>query len=151
MTGWFGFKTPQDLLGKLERELAKLERDPSDADAAFNFFITAWSLVDWLGLKDKKSLRQKEPVIAACAHLADGSKHFHLDNTSHTSVGGTARGGDWAKQPLRMDPGQRPASSTGLFVRLEGDAAKHFGAFPSALVLARETIAWFRKTVPSAT
>jgi hypothetical protein len=150
MTGWFGFKTPEDLLAKLERELAKLEANPSDADTAFNLFVTAWSLIDWLHPGDKtarESLRNQYPILQVCAHIADGSKHLQLNNPRHISVRGIPRGGNWAARPSQMNPGQLPVSACALFVHLEGDAATEFGSFPSALDLACRTVEWFKAYV----
>lgn len=147
MTDWFGFETPQDLYAKLERDLAKLRRDHGDADSAFNLFITAWSMIDWIHPANshaRESLRTKHPVLQACAHLANGSKHLKLTSPRHRSVKTTARGADRGKRPLRMSPGQRPVSANALFVHLEGDAAKEFGSFPSALTLAEATVDWLR-------
>lgn len=147
MPGWFGFETLEDLLDKLGRDLEKLNQDPGDADTAFNCFITAWSLIDWLHPGDpstREALRRENPVLQACAHLADGSKHLRLNNPRHVSVRNTARGGNRGARPFRMNPGQRPVSATALFVHLEGDAAQQFGSFPSALDLARKTVDWLK-------
>jgi hypothetical protein len=150
MAEWFGFTTVKDLKQKLGRDLEKLRRDPTDADVAFNFFITAWSLVDWAHPRNRKAreaLRSKHPVLQACAHLADGSKHLELDNPKHRSVVGTPRGGNWAKRPLRMSPGRMPVDKSALFVHLEGAAAKAFGEFPSALEVADATFVWVDKNL----
>jgi hypothetical protein len=146
MSGWFGFETPNDLLLKLERELAKLNQDPSDGDTAFNLFVTGWSLIDWCNPNDRKAreaLCSKHPVLQVCAHLADGSKHLRLTNPKRNSVRGISRGGNWASRPIRLSPGKLPVSN-GHFVHLEGDAAKAFGEFPSALDLAKELVAWLK-------
>ena len=46
--GVFGLKTPADLLQKMARELARLRDDPDNVDHAFNFFVTAEHMLDWL-------------------------------------------------------------------------------------------------------
>lgn len=150
MPNWFDFETPEDLLAKLERELARLKQDPADGDTAFNLFITAWSLVDWLHPGDasrREMLRSQNLILQACAHLADGSKHLQLHNRRHVSVLNTSRGADRGKWPLRMSPGERPVSPTALFVHLTGSPAEEFGSFPSALDLAEETVAWLQNYV----
>lgn len=152
MSGWFGFETSKDLLEKLERDLEKLHQDPGDADTAFNFFITAWSLIDWLYPNKplmRKALRQQNPILQACAHLADGSKHLQLNNPDHVSIRNTARGAERRAWPFQMNPGERPVSVTALFVHLEGEPARHYGGFPSALHLARETVAWLKTYMAS--
>ena len=147
MSGWLGFKTPGELLAKLERELDKLRQNPADPDVTYNFFLTAWSLVDWFHPNDKDArerLRAANPILQVCAHLADGSKHFELRNRRHHSVVNTMRGGNWAERPLGLSPGERPVSATALFVHLAGEPAKRFGRFPSAVTLAEATLEWFR-------
>jgi hypothetical protein len=152
MSGWFGFRTPEDLLEKLERDLEKLHQNPGDADTAFNFFITAWSLIDWLHPNDHsicEALRHKNPILQACAHLADGSKHLQLKNLRHVSIRNTVRGAARWAWPFRMSPGERPVSATALFVHLEGEAAGKFGSFPSALDLAKATGVWLKAYMAS--
>lgn len=149
MPRWFGFETPEDLLDKLERDLEKLNQDPGDADTAFNFFITAWSLIDWLhpgkeNRSTRNALRKKNPILQACADLANGSKHLIRDKPEHVSVHNTARGGNRGAWPFRMNPGHRPVSATALFVHFDGNAAQQLGSFPSAIDLARKTVAWFK-------
>jgi len=144
---WFGFRSPQELLAKLERELTRLQQNPSDGDTTFNFFITAWSLVDWLhpgNPSAREALRANHPILQVVAHLADGAKHFQLGNPKHRSVLNTARGANWGAWPMPMNPGQRPVSPSALFVHLDGDAAKEFGSFPAAVKLAEATLAWLR-------
>ena len=44
--GFFSLKTPHDLLTKLEADRDRIEADPLDVYAAFDFCVTAWHLVD---------------------------------------------------------------------------------------------------------
>ncbi len=46
--GFFEIKTPQDLLDKLKREYMHLQKSTLNQDIAFNFFITAEHISDWL-------------------------------------------------------------------------------------------------------
>jgi len=41
-------ETAQLLFEKLTRDLARLETWPNDADIAFNFFLAADAILDWL-------------------------------------------------------------------------------------------------------
>lgn len=150
MPEWLGFRTPQDLLAKLERELTRLQKNPGDADTTFNFFITAWSLVDWLhpgNPSARKALCAKHPVLQVVAHLADGAKHFQLGNPKRHSVLNTARGANRGAWPISMNPGQRPVSPRALFVHLDGDAGREFGSFTAAVKLAEATLAWLREYI----
>src|SRR5690348_10091676 len=85
--GFFELATPKDLFQKMESDLAALRKDPSDSYSAFNFFITAEHLPDWLSLKD---LRKQTPLLRVVSHLANGAKHFQLDPRRHTSVDSTS-------------------------------------------------------------
>lgn len=148
MSGWLGFESPVDLLKKLERDCQKLIDNPADDDAARNFFVDAWSLVDWFNPNDKNArerIRTANPILQVCAHIADGSKHFELSNPNHCSVVNTARGGEWAERPFGLSPGQRPVSAGALFVHLDGEQAKNFGLFPSAAHLAKLVLQWFHE------
>jgi hypothetical protein len=100
MHGFFDVKTPRDLLQKLEREYERLRENPADADHAFNFFVTAEHIPDWIYNQDMPTrgtgrpdlLENKKPgdfknthtVLRICSHLANGGKHFHLDR--HQSI-----------------------------------------------------------------
>ena len=46
--GFIPLQTPKDLLAKLEHDLGRMEADPTDAYAAFDFFVTAEHVLDWL-------------------------------------------------------------------------------------------------------
>lgn len=91
---WQGFsgqlQTPRDLVGKLRRDLQRLRRNPRDADAAFDYFVTADSLVDWLwpgatGKQQREAARSSDPMKTVY-HLASGAKHFRAEHKGHTSV-----------------------------------------------------------------
>jgi hypothetical protein len=109
MYKFFDLKTPGDLLRKLEREYDRWNADPLNVDLAWNFFVTAEHLPDWIyyqdmpisgkprpDLLDGKTLYdfkmdRAHPELRVCSHLANGAKHFHLGNTNLTSVTGTGQ------------------------------------------------------------
>jgi hypothetical protein len=85
-TGIFGLNESDDLLNKLEHDFQRLQDDMGQQAmlyTAFDFFVTAYSLVDW-----EKKYRVLTPAAVAalyapmlikiCADLANGSKHFQL-------------------------------------------------------------------------
>ncbi len=45
---WFELRTPADLLAKLKADGERLRAEPADSHAAFDFFVTAWHLADWV-------------------------------------------------------------------------------------------------------
>ena len=73
LAGIFDLKTPKDLLEKLGRDLERLRAAPNDTDHAFNFFVTAEHMPDWLhpGNKGKRDReRKRQGGDAARASLA---------------------------------------------------------------------------------
>jgi hypothetical protein len=48
MPGALHLKTPRDLFANLGHDLEQLKQRPDDPYAAFNFFVTAEHILDWL-------------------------------------------------------------------------------------------------------
>src|SRR5688572_27857908 len=76
-------RTPTDLLRKLEHDLARIERDPLDAYAAFDFFATAHLLLDRIysstnpkARADRKAAEATDYLVQLCAQIANGSTLF---------------------------------------------------------------------------
>jgi hypothetical protein len=91
MTGLFHLRTARDLLAKLRHDGERLKRNHVDAHAAFDFFVTATHLADWLhqGDEDKaKAMIKDNALLRVCRDIANGSKHFEARSTR--PVKGTA-------------------------------------------------------------
>ncbi len=92
LNGWFSLRTPEDLLGKLEADFDRLcAANPTSVDAqyaAFDFFVTAEHFPDWLCHTIGGSLTQHRtyPDGALVSHVANGAKHFRVDDSRHTTV-----------------------------------------------------------------
>jgi hypothetical protein len=92
LNGFFSLRTPKELLGKLEADFSRLRAaNPTSVDAqyaAFDFFVTAEHLPDWLSRAVGGSLTQHRayPDGALVSHVANGAKHFRVDVTRHTTV-----------------------------------------------------------------
>ena len=102
-----GLSTSYDLFQKLEHDSELLLRQrPETQDEqrleeyeAFNFFVTAWHLhKDWLGSESiEKPIHSLTKISAAHPHMkeirhairdiANGSKHFALDESPKVSIG----------------------------------------------------------------
>jgi hypothetical protein len=100
LNGFFSLRTPKDLLRKLESDFARLQAaDPTSAEAqyaAFDFFITAEHLPDWLlhSTGGSKTQYRAYPEGALISHIANGAKHFRVDVKRHNTVRDTdARAG----------------------------------------------------------
>jgi len=99
--GFFGVRSPHDLLAKLRHDLDRLT-DPQQRfhqQAAFDFFVTAEHIVDWLhpdqvandraALDRRKAFRASHPLLRLVSHLANSGKHFEAFAKQHRSVAGT--------------------------------------------------------------
>ena len=60
---FFQLVTPAHLFEKMERDLEALNASSSDSMLAFNFFVTAENLPDWLG---QRSLVREQPMLGLC-------------------------------------------------------------------------------------
>jgi len=79
--GFFELQTPNDLLQKMRHDLEQMKVHPFDAYLAFNFFITAESMLDWYFPGDENKVKRNELrnstwFLKATSDLATGAKHF---------------------------------------------------------------------------
>jgi hypothetical protein len=145
MEGIFDLKTPDDLRGKLRRDLAKLREAPLDADAAFNFFVTAEHMLDWVYPKHVNDLkrtqtRESSIYLQVCSHLANGAKHFEVEAKRHKSVDDTGQTSSYFP-PSYFPPSYFPPGYFGggrLIVHLKGDAANALGQTIGVIGLAEK-------------
>ncbi len=73
MKGLFELKSAKDLLKKLESDLKQFKADPNNAYVAFNFFVTAEHLPDWMHPgPDKRAteIRNASVLLQVCSHVA---------------------------------------------------------------------------------
>lgn len=150
MTGVWQLSTPRELLAKMERELGRMRSAPHEADHAFNFFVTAESLVDWLhpgnkARQKRTALRDSDPLLQATSHLASSAKHFSQLSSHHQSVGQTHLAG--APPPLLMYSLSKfpshPIRGLHLRVSLTGNAAAALGQTVEALELAERVLSFW--------
>lgn len=90
--GLFRLRTATDLRVKLRHDLKRLQSNPLDEYAAFDFFVTAFHMLEWLHPKDaprRKAMRKASTLLQICDHLASGSKHFEANDPKHQSVDDT--------------------------------------------------------------
>ena len=152
--GFLDLRTHADLFNKLEWEFKHLSENPKNSYIAYNFFVTAWHLLEWEfpdpeGRLVRKSLRDQNPVLQICEHLAVGAKHFAPSSSKHQSVLGSKRrapsggswGGAWGESwggTWGRDPGGQ------LIVILDGEAAAMFGDAIDVLDLADQAMGYWR-------
>ncbi len=141
-SGLFELKTPADLFRKLEHDLRRLEAEPLNAYAAFDFFVTAEHMLDWVHPNDpagQKTERQSAPLLEVCSHLANGSKHFQATNPRHRSVGDTKLHGGAFSSGF-----SRGFDISRLEVHLQGNAAAAIGQVVEVTDLARKVLDHWR-------
>lgn len=139
-------QSAQDLLGKLERDFERIKGDPHDADAAFDFFVTAEHLGEWLPGKNPLAHdggHGGSGLLEVVCHLANGAKHFEATSPRHQSVRDvTDRGGAFqsnAFQANAFDVG-------GLAVEHNGFDARAPGKI-DVLTLASDVLAFWKARI----
>jgi hypothetical protein len=135
-------QTPGDLLEKLRHDLKRLEDSPADVYAAFDFFVTAEHMLDWIypnGPKRREQERKSNILLPICSHIANGAKHFQANYKHHQSVSAivSQEGGF---QPSAFQPSAFPVST--LVIQLDSQAAAELGTGPEieCLELARRVL-----------
>jgi hypothetical protein len=124
----------------MRRDLARLERDPNDDDAAWDFFIEAEHIRHWTG-RYRGTPPGIEPLDTMW-QLANKAKHFKAENRKPRRVQATGRRG--AFQPDAFDP--RAFDTERLVVELDNPPE-----IKTALDLAREAVAFWEKELRRAT
>ena len=129
MKGFGQLDRPHDLLDKLKHDFARVTADCGDTYAAFDFFVTAEHMVDWLlpgftHKQERAALRASDPILQVVSHIANGSKHFVAEARHHHHVQHV----DAPPPAFQPDAFQSNAFQTGeLYVTLEGTAAQALG------------------------
>ena len=144
MKGTFELKTPQDLLQKLRFDLDQLKKDATNTYLAFNFFVTAEHMKDWLfpgraNQMNRENLEKASPLLQVCSHVANGAKHFQVEAKHHRSVSDTVRTGGWGSGHW----GSGHWGEGALVVQLQGDAEKHLGSSIKVVELADSILSFW--------
>jgi hypothetical protein len=93
--GFFTLRTPSDLLDKLEADFNRLQSADAVSKeaqyAAYDFFVTANHIVDWLSMfsGDRKAQLRTYKDGTLVSHIANGVKHFRVDVNRHRVVSDT--------------------------------------------------------------
>jgi hypothetical protein len=85
--GFIELKSVSDYWKKLLFDYTELKKRDNDTYIAFNFFVTAYHLLDWVfegNYSDERTELNKEPILKICSHIANGIKHF--EPKRHNSV-----------------------------------------------------------------
>lgn len=105
--GIFTLKTPVQLFAKLCKDYERVKANPTDANSWFNFVVTANHLPEWESEADTVSagkLREREPILRICDHLARNAKHFTArDRKRKGTISINAVAGTNEAQTVRWD------------------------------------------------
>jgi hypothetical protein len=151
-------RSPCDLLRKLEYDLARMTSASSDHYAAFDFFVTADSLVDWnwpeqpddqaldsQNREVRRKVRKLEIMPRIAAHIANGGKHFVV--TRHNSITGVEKARIYAEGVLEERVFYEP-----VLVHLTSEEAGALGCATSveAEFLASKLLEYWRSKLNNA-
>src|SRR5829696_3358027 len=91
MAGVFGSISAKDLLSKLGRDLDAVRRSLNDVDSAFNFFVTAEHMLDWLypgSMKRKvREDARKGDVCCSSCRTSQMARNMVLDADAAKAFG----------------------------------------------------------------
>jgi hypothetical protein len=97
-----GLRSAVDLFHKLQRDVARLDREVTN-DQFFNLVITGYSLIDWVkcdaslpaSARTPEAIAglHNEPWLKVCGDLANASKHFVLNKRKPVTKEVTSRAG----------------------------------------------------------
>jgi hypothetical protein len=145
LVGFFHLQTPEDLFRKLQRDYERVEADPASSDAAFDFFITATHIPEWLAKANRPHVvpsgQRDLALLDTCKHLGNGAKHFVVnrhDAVQHGDVGPNTYGS--AKYGLATY-----GATDNLLVTLAPDEASVLGTSQRlAKDLAQDVLSYWR-------
>lgn len=151
--GLFTLRTAVDLRCKLNHDYQRMLAAPTDSYAAFDFFVTAEHMLDWIhpknaGAKARGRARKESVLLKICSHVANGAKHFEVEDKTHDSVADTAltlgrpRPQQYVGSSIRTSNVRFPGR---LMVRLSGRAKADFGDSIAAPDLALRLIQFWEQ------
>lgn len=145
-SGFGELRTPRDLVRKLEHDLRRMEESPEDQFAAFDFFVTAEHIVDWLhpnGKAERNALRSHNALLRVTSHVANGAKHFAATAKCHRSVANL-------KKSRYAEPGyfEEGYVAEPLVVHLTTDEAREIGSGSiEAVALAQRVLEYWSANI----
>lgn len=151
--GFFDLQTPLDLLRKLRHDFGRLKESPLDSYAAFDFFVTAFHMLEWRHPDNAKRRQMerdsrqterdsKSKLLWICSHLANGSKHFQATRRDAVKDTAVHQG---AFDPIAFDSNAFDVGE--LRVELDGKASREFGASIGVLELASKALHFWEEHI----
>ncbi len=107
--GLWGLDSPEALFGKLTRDLARMRAAPRDPDPAFDFFVTAYHMHEWVAQGDKALAKtlETDDLILSAGHIATRGKHFSAQAKKWVQLQSTE---NKAPGPLSVTPAAMPTA-----------------------------------------
>jgi hypothetical protein len=140
--GFFELQTAKDLLRKLQHDSDRLKKSPVDSHAAFDFFVTAYHMLEWKYPNgDGRTQTYLENWFQVCRHLANGAKHFQAvrgNSVKNTLV---------HKGAFDQNAFSHAFDVSELRVELDGEAAREFGPSIGVLELADKVLHFWQERV----
>ncbi len=87
--GFIELRNVDDYWKKLNFDFENLKQDDENVYVAFNFFVTAYHLIDWIfegQYTEERTVLNRKPIVKLCNHVANGIKHFETKAKRHNSV-----------------------------------------------------------------
>jgi hypothetical protein len=146
--GFGELKTPRDLVKKLEHDFERIRSTPQDQYAAFDFFVTAEHIVDWIYPTDKKKREEQRalPLLGLISHIANGAKHFEATAKHHDFVTDVEKSryveADYVEEDYFDDP---------LLIHLSSKHQEYFGtSCIEVITFAAKVLQYWREHAPKA-
>ncbi|MEX0812077.1 MAG: hypothetical protein WD048_07650 [Chitinophagales bacterium] len=140
--GFIELYTVNDYWKKLEFDFANLTKNKDDVYLAFNFFVTAYHLIDWVFQgrysNDRAKLNSK-PILRLCNHIASGIKHFAVDSQRHKSVREIKKNRYFEKGYIEEGYIESP-----IIIYLEDELKSEFGESIAIIDLAKKVMHFWK-------
>ena len=77
-----------DLWNKVKHDYELIQKQPNEVYFLYNFFVTAYHMVDWYAEGNKNLRKEIESnlIIKIAYHIANGAKHLVLNNPKNNAV-----------------------------------------------------------------
>ena len=147
--GVFGLGSHTDLFKKLEWEHAQLLAEPRNEFVAYNFFVTAWHLLEWrypgkIDNATRERIKNANPLLQVCEHIAVGAKRFEARAQHLKSVLASKRGGNWSDGSWAEGAWGKGTWGDNLSIALTGKAEQTYGPSITADALAQHVMNYWR-------
>lgn len=120
-----------------------METSPDDQYAAFDFFVAAEHIVDWIlpdSKIDQRNMRNNNDLLKITSHIANGAKHFEAKAKHHKSVSGVEKSRYVAKGYVKEGYYSDP-----LIIHLSPDEEGLFGTRDiEAVALAKKVLSYWQ-------